>query len=176
MEQIVTLFNQRLYVEVESLARKMTERYPNHGFGWKVLGAVYKEQNDTLKSLKPSQKAAALLPLDAEAHYNLGNTLMDLGRLDEAEAIYRRALRIKPDFVEAHNNLGITLKDLGRLDEAEASSAELIRIKPDYAEAHSIWEIPSRIWGAWTRRKPVTAEPCGSSRIMRRRTTIWELP
>ena len=59
-----------------------------------------------------------------------------MGRLGEAEASYRRALQIKPDFSEAHSNLGVTLMDLCRLDEAEASYRRALQIKPDYAEAH----------------------------------------
>jgi protein O-GlcNAc transferase len=62
-----------------------------------------------------------------------------LGRLDEAEASYRRALQIKPDFAEAHSNLGITLHNLGRLDEAEASYRNALQLEPDYAEAH--WSL-----------------------------------
>jgi len=83
------------------------------------------------------QKAAALLPEDAAAHSNLGNTLQEQGRLTDAEASCRRALEIKPDFAEAHNNLGITLKDLGRLNDAEASYRRALEIKPDYAEAYN---------------------------------------
>ena len=45
----------------------------------------------------------------------------ELGKLEEAVAIYRKALAIKPDYAEAHNNLGNALKELGRLDEAVAS-------------------------------------------------------
>jgi Flp pilus assembly protein TadD len=47
----------------------------------------------------------------AEAHSNLGVTLKELGRLDEAEASYRQAIALKPDYAEAHNNLGNTLKN-----------------------------------------------------------------
>ena len=60
-------------------------------------------------------------PQDAEAHNNLGITLQELGRLNEAEVSYRKAITLKPDYAEAHNNLGNTLKELGRLEEAEAS-------------------------------------------------------
>ena len=55
----------------------------------------------------------------------------------EAEASFRRALEIKPDYAEAHSNLGVTLREQGRLTEAEASYRRALEIKPDYAEAHS---------------------------------------
>ena len=42
-------------------------------------------------------------------------------KLDEAEASFKQAIALKPDYVTAYNNLGTTLKDLGRLDEALAS-------------------------------------------------------
>jgi cytochrome c-type biogenesis protein CcmH/NrfG len=58
------------------------------------------------------------------------------GKLDEAIAAYRQAIRIKPDYAEAHCNLGVTLCDQGKLDEAIATYRQAIQIKPDYAEAH----------------------------------------
>ncbi len=66
----------------------------------------------------------------------MGNTLKELGRLDEAEASYRQAIVLNPAFAEAHANLGNTLTELGRLDEAEASYRQAITLKPDFAEAH----------------------------------------
>jgi tetratricopeptide (TPR) repeat protein len=66
----------------------------------------------------------------------LGNTLRELGRLDEAKASYTQAIALKPDYAEAYCNLGITLQELGRLDEAKASFNQAIALKPDFAEAH----------------------------------------
>jgi len=66
----------------------------------------------------------------------LGNTLRELGRLDESEINLRRAIALKPNFAEAYSSLGITLKELGRLDEAETSYRQAIAIKPNYARAH----------------------------------------
>ena len=71
----------------------------------------------------------------AEAHSNLGTTLKQLGRLDEALESYTQAIALKPDFAEAHSNLGTTLEELGRLDEALESYTQAIALKPDYAEA-----------------------------------------
>src|SRR6202167_1037861 len=70
------------------------------------------------------------------AHNNLGVSLADQGKLDEAIAHYSEALRIKPDYADAHNNLGAALADQGKVDEAIAHYSEALRIKPDYADAH----------------------------------------
>jgi radical SAM superfamily enzyme YgiQ (UPF0313 family)/Flp pilus assembly protein TadD len=137
MNALVVLFNQGLYGEAELLARKMTVRFPQLGFGWKALGSVLQLQGRYFESLDPKQKAAVLLPNDPETHNNLGNTLQELGRLDEAEGYYRRALEIRPDFAEARNNLGNTLLMLGRLEEAEACYRLALQFAPLLAEAQS---------------------------------------
>ena len=131
------LFTEGRYTEAANLAQTLTERFPLHGFGWKALGTALGQIGRSADALAHMQKAAALSPNDAEAHYNLGITLKDLGRLDESEASYRWALQIKPDFAEAHSNLGNVLKELRRLDESEASYRRALQIKPDCAETHS---------------------------------------
>lgn len=135
IDTLVTLFNKGRYMEAATCARKMTERYPLHGFGWKALGAAYRQMGQVTDALAPLQKAATLSPNDAEAHSNLGITLKDLGKLNEAEASCRRALQIKPDHTEAHLNLGLILDSLGRLDEAEASLRRALQIDPGCSEA-----------------------------------------
>jgi Flp pilus assembly protein TadD len=58
------------------------------------------------------------------------------GRLADAAAEYRRALRTRPGFAEAHNGLGNALAALGRTDEAVAEYREALRLRPAYAEIH----------------------------------------
>ncbi|MDA9219898.1 methyltransferase domain-containing protein, partial [Luminiphilus sp.] len=48
----------------------------------------------------------------AEAHGNLGVTLKELGRLDEAIPSYARAITLKADYSSAYGNLGLALKKL----------------------------------------------------------------
>ena len=67
-------------------------------------------------------------------HNNLGNTLRELGRLDEAVSSESRN-SVETWFAEAHN-LGITLQELGRLDEAEAGYIKATALKSDFVEAH----------------------------------------
>ena len=53
------------------------------------------------------RKAIELKPDYIEAHNNLGNTLKDLTRFEEAVASYRSAIELKPDYAEAYFNHGI---------------------------------------------------------------------
>ncbi|MDE2259853.1 MAG: tetratricopeptide repeat protein [Betaproteobacteria bacterium] len=132
--RLASLFNSGRHMEMENLARKLLERYPGSGLVWKALGASLKAQNKM--ALFELQRATELMPDDAEAHYNLGNALKALGRLDDAVASYHRVLKFRPDLAEVHNNLGNALKDLGRLDDAVASYHLALKFRPDYAEAH----------------------------------------
>ena len=137
IDSLVTLFGQGRFTEAATLAQAMTVRFPLHEFGWKALGAVFKQTGRTTDALVPMQKAATLSPRDVEAHFNLGITLQELGRLGEAEASYRRALEINPNYVDAHSNLGVILKDQCRLHEAETSLRRALQIKPDNAKTNS---------------------------------------
>ena len=47
----------------------------------------------------------------------------------EAEAGFRQALIIRPDYAEAHNNLGSILREQGRLADAEASYRQAASLK-----------------------------------------------
>ena len=124
------------YDLAQTLAITLTEQYPNHPFGWKVLGALLSQTGKLQDSVIANQKVLEISPNDAEVHSNLGNTLKELGRLEDAETSYNKAIAIKPDLAEVHSNLGITLQELGRLEDAETCYKKAIAIKPDLAEAH----------------------------------------
>lgn len=66
---------------------------------------------------------------------NLATALRESGRPDEAEAHYRRALEISPQYAAAHSNLGALLRAAGRVDEAIAHYREALRLQPDHTTA-----------------------------------------
>lgn len=137
MTALVAVFDQGRSAEAERLARSLTEGFPRHGFGWKMLGAVFQQQGRAAEALVAKQRAVDLLPTDAEAHSNLGNAFQEQGRLAEAEASLRRALALAPDHAVALNNLGLTLMKQGRLADAEACLQRALAIQPGYASGHN---------------------------------------
>ena len=108
VSQLISCFNSGRHVELEGRVRLLLEHYPDSGIVWKLFGlSLYMQGKEALPAL---QKAAELLPDDAEAHGNLAAVLRALGKLDEAVASGRRAVQINPGFAQAHNNLGVALK------------------------------------------------------------------
>lgn len=86
------LFDAGRFGELESRAHSMLQRYPDSGFVWKLLGqALQRQGKDNLQAL---QKAAALLPDDVEAHFNLARSLYARGNYAQALGSTIQSLRI----------------------------------------------------------------------------------
>ncbi len=67
---------------------------------------------------------------------NLAAALQATGRLDEAEAHYRRAVDFRPDYAPAYSNLGTVQRARGRRADSIASYEQALRLQPDYPDAH----------------------------------------
>ncbi len=94
----------------------------------------------TLVELGRAEEAVRLLePLtqDPIAQINLGRAYLEGGRPTEAIAALQRAIALDDGAPEAWNNLGRAQAQLNRAQEAEFSWREALRRRPAYAEAHS---------------------------------------
>ncbi len=137
-----------------------------------ALGArTYVRNQDWKDELSLWTSAVTVSSGSAKAHYNLANTLEILpGRLPEAIAEYRAALRIDPDHADVHYNLANALSAIpGRLPEAIAEYQAALRIEPDRVEAHNnlanaLARLPGRLpeaiaeYQAALRIQPASAE------------------
>lgn len=80
--------------------------------------------------------ALALNPGSAPTTALLGNTYLQLDRLDDAATCYARAIRLNPALVSARNNLGVALMRSGHPREAIAQYEAALQMQPDNAEFH----------------------------------------
>jgi len=131
MQSVITLFQQSHLVDGEAAARELTQAYPEHGFGWKLLGLFLKFQQQHGPALQAMAKAAQLLPEDDEAHSNLGIALAEANALPEAEEVLMHALKLNPTNPRNLNNLGNLLDRQGRLQEAEVCQRQALRLMPN---------------------------------------------
>jgi len=65
------------------------------------------------------------------AHVNLGNLLLDSGRLDDARGHFLAALQIRPDIPQIHNGLGLVYLRKRDPDRAIVHFREALRLRSD---------------------------------------------
>jgi tetratricopeptide (TPR) repeat protein/serine/threonine protein kinase len=133
----------------EAFLREAQRRYPNdfrlNDDLREFLSAMPSPQGE--EAIRFAAVTVALRPGSPGARLNLGLELVKKGRLDEAIAEYKEAIRLKKDYAMAHNNLGNALYNKGRLDEAIAQFREAIRLKKDYTMAHGNLGYALRVKG-----------------------------
>ncbi|MGE5082485.1 MAG: tetratricopeptide repeat protein [Acidobacteriota bacterium] len=73
----------------------------------------------------------------AEDQYYAALDLMAEGQLEQAVALYRKALQSDPTFTEAMHGLARALQDLQRYDEASEVAQKIAELDPDDVLAHT---------------------------------------
>lgn len=80
---------------------------------------------------------ALLLSVQDETAFDRAFAAYKEGRLEDAERLYREALREFPSSVGAHYELGLVLKDLSKLDDAEREFNEAAKLDASFAPAQA---------------------------------------
>lgn len=132
---LVAYYKAGHYEELESLAKMLTQKFPQDPMGWKALGVALQQAGQRSEALAAMKKCVELTPQDAEAHNNLGVALLEARLIHEAEASFKKAIEADMNYADPHYNLGLAFQKLKRLGEAESSYRRAILLKPNYAEA-----------------------------------------
>ena len=93
-----------------------------------------------VESVEAYQMSIRLGRSGASLMYKLGLGLEErLGRYEDAEAAYRKALELDPEYACAHRSLGDLLQfHLGRYEEAEAVYHKAMDLDPTDAYTHDV--------------------------------------
>lgn len=75
-------------------------------------------------------------PFHRMANFNLGRTLDEKGRTEEAIRHYKVATEIDPNYMNPHFNLGTVFRREGQLEKAVDEFKIAIRLKPNYAMSY----------------------------------------
>ena len=128
--------------------RKGTTAAPDDAFAWQQLGQTLLKlgmRNEAETALGKSIANDAAVP---EAHYALA-TLLSGPDIDaaRAEAEWREAIRLQPDYAQARMNLAIFLSQHGQAAEAAYHFEYALRVRPDYGLAHLNYALMLRSQG-----------------------------
>lgn len=109
-------------------ALKIDPTHPHTLFG---LALVYAEKGQTDLENLYLRRTTDSEPDFYEAYYNLAINLQDEGKLEDAEAEYRKVLDRNPKHILARQNLGLLLSRLERHEEGVKLLERGIRLNPD---------------------------------------------
>lgn len=128
---------------------RVLQQDPNNPVAHNGLGMVYykKTASSDMEILKNLDKyhelalrefttAIKLAPDYYKAYNNAGIVVQKMGKLDEAEIYYRKALEIEPKYSDALENLGSILFAKGKSDEAIAKYKESIDLNSKNSSAY----------------------------------------
>ena len=125
---LLPLLKDNLRAVRSETARSLTEVPPD------LIGqAMQPDFEKALEEYKERQDSIADRP---ESHLNLGIMHENLGQNDMAEASYKTALRLVPDFIPVMFNLANLYNRTGRNAEAEQQLNKIIEIEPDNGDAY----------------------------------------
>lgn len=108
--------------DAEPEFRAAVKAYPQNPFTHLALGEILTKQRrpDSWKAAAEEFKAAlAISPNLAEAHFGLGNALIDSSKTKAAIDEYRDGVRLEPGNAEGHRSLGTALEIAGQKKESE---------------------------------------------------------
>jgi tetratricopeptide (TPR) repeat protein len=137
-----------IYVALTWLVAEWRVRWLHHGPSLVALGGLmagvvavlmvcawkqtaYWQNSETLWT-----RALACIRGNCRAELNLGDALLQKGRVDEAITHFQEALRIDPNSALPHLNLGLGLFQKGKVDEAITQYQAALEINAEDADAH----------------------------------------
>ena len=135
IDAAAALFAQGRMDEAAGAAQALAARFPQHPFGYKLLGAVRHVRGDMPGAIAATRAAFDRGPGDFETASNLGMLLKHAGRLREAEEVLVHGIALQPDSAVAHNNLAVTLMEAGRLEQAHGSAVTATALDPLHVES-----------------------------------------
>ena len=96
--------------EAEAIYQEILADLPDQQDAVHLLGLVRMEQDRDDEAVQLMERALALYPAASHFHHNIAGLYRRMGRLEEAEAQFREAIELKPDYGEAYQGLAEMVK------------------------------------------------------------------
>lgn len=108
-----------------------------------MLGNAYTDAKQLPKAEASFRNALEKAPpttspvLISRAHFNLGNTLFRLERLDEARAEYRQSIKLDANHFKAWYGIGSTFSRSGKIPAAISAFETALKLNPGHTESRA---------------------------------------
>ena len=137
LKQAITAHQEGKLDEAEKLYQKTLETQPTDLDANHNLGVLKVSQNKIADAL-PFFKIVLEGNSNIEQYWiSCIDALVKNNKLEEAETISRKAIKLNPKFIIVHLNLGFILNGLKKPKEAVAIYKKIITLKPESVDAHN---------------------------------------
>jgi tetratricopeptide (TPR) repeat protein len=125
------------FERAESLVNAALALGPDDGAAHLVRGTIYLQKRQlqlALPDLEMALERGAKHHFEHDAKLQLGVCLLDLGRFDEALALFRQCRSEDPENPRPLYGIGRCARYLGRSDEAAEAFERVLQLRPDHVE------------------------------------------
>jgi Tfp pilus assembly protein PilF len=124
--------------EAEPWLKQAIDLEPENPRFWEHLAELQMERQEHAAAIPCWERAISLSAQERPGAYiSLGWSLQEEGRLSDAVAQYRTALRLQPEAVLAQINVGGIHEEMGEMDQAEAAYRAAIGTAPRFGLGHA---------------------------------------
>ena len=116
--------------DAKTIYQQVLAQAPDHPDALHLLGVLAAQQGDHAQAHALIWRAIATNPEEAMFHNNLANVCVELGRFDDAEPLYVRAIELDGTRLDALSNLGLLLGRCGRHADAEKLLRRVVELAP----------------------------------------------
>ena len=116
--------------DARTIYQQVLAQAPDHPDALHLLGVLAAQQGDPAQAHALIWRAIAANPGEAMFHNNLANVCVELGRFDDAEPLYVRAIELDGARLDALSNLGLLLGRTGRPADAEKLLCRVVELAP----------------------------------------------
>ncbi|MGF1454148.1 MAG: sulfotransferase [Alphaproteobacteria bacterium] len=103
-QQALSLHRQGRLGDAKAAYETLVHANPGFGDAWFGLATIQAQMGVSEEAIIGFERAMAILGPRAEIHHNMAAAKSARGRMTEADAHYREAIRLKPDYYEAYFN------------------------------------------------------------------------
>ena len=121
--------------EARNRYQAIVNENPTHFLALHMLGVVAHQMRDAELAVAWIDRALAVNPSDAAAHYNRGLALAELERFSDAVTSYGQAITLNPNYAEAYCSRGTALQAQGRVEEGLSDYRKAKALNPGYFNA-----------------------------------------
>ena len=111
--------------------KTVAELVPHSIRGYSGMGFIRQQLGDADGAIDCCQRALTIDPTRAEVENTLGAAFMMKGWRDKAEARFKRAIRLQPNYIGAYLNLAMSYAKSNRLKDALEISRQGLIYEPD---------------------------------------------